>query len=50
MKSEHTCAGFFDMTCEACEELRAERQDDLPGENRFDTYDEPCDWDVVGGL
>lgn len=54
MKPEHTCAGMYDLSCEACWEERLEeeaRREELPGERRdYWSYDEPCEWDVIGGL
>ncbi len=49
---EHTCAGFEDTDCEACEVLRAELAEELPGESRYAgwLYDEPDERDVIGGL
>lgn len=52
-KLEHTCAGFFDLSCEACYEERCRRdaeRDELPGEPAGRQYDEPEEFDVIGGL
>ncbi len=55
MSPEHTCAGMFDTSCEACYEDQCQRdvaREELPGESRCAgwTYDEPLEWDVDGGL
>jgi len=46
---------FCDETCydeynSALTERLTGIADELPGESRVDTFDEPPEWDVVGGL
>lgn len=48
---EHTCSGFYDLSCAACIAIREQLRDDLPGESRWNGGGyEPEEWDVVGGL
>jgi hypothetical protein len=51
-ETQHTCAGTFDLSCEACQELWWEHQEEYPGESRHAAWlvDEPEEWDVLGGL
>lgn len=47
---EHTCAGMYDTTCEACwEAMNLPGPEDTSGKCP-DSYYEPQEWDVVGGL
>lgn len=44
--AQHTCGGLYDLTCEACQELR----DEYPGESSHACEELPTEHDVIGGL
>ncbi len=48
---EHTCAGMYDVSCEACKENEPENQRSPEDGGIWSDYSyEPEDWDVEGGL